>query len=78
MSKVKGRYVGQLEINFEYDEPKNKPLNLDTGQRALIGGDINKILIEELTPIICTDDGISFTLTQMYGDAWRVEDESEI
>lgn len=75
MSKIKGRYVGQLEIDFELDEKYGKAGNLEAVSEKLRNGEINDNLLESIKEMVGCDDEFKVVLTQMYADAWRVEDD---
>lgn len=70
MAKVKGRYVAQVEINFEIDEDEEGLLPFD---------EMHEKLTVRFTPMLKAyiEEGFdgSVEVTQMYADVWRVEDE---
>ncbi len=70
MAKIKGRYVAQVEINFDIDE---------NGEGILPFEEIHENLTMRFTPMLKAYlnkvAGENVEVTQMYADVWRVEDE---
>ena len=69
MAKIKGRYVAQIEINFERNEDEKGLLPFD---------EIHENLTVHFTPMLKAniEEGFDGTVevTQMYADVWRVEE----
>lgn len=69
MAKIKGRYVAQIEINFERNEDEEGLLPFE---------EIHENLTVRFTPMLKADieEGFDGTVevTQMYADVWRVEE----
>ena len=73
MSKIKMRYVAQIEID-DWTEENAKTVPIAEVQKNLTGMDeyIKSILDDNLY----IKNG-SITVTQMYKDVWRVDDDME-
>ena len=69
MAKIKGRYVAQIEINFERNEDEEGLLPFE---------EIHENLTVRFTPMLKAniEEGFDGTVevTQMYADVWRVEE----
>lgn len=69
MTKIKGRYVAQIEINFERNEDEEGLLPFE---------EIHENLTVRFTPMLKAniEEGFDGTVevTQMYADVWRVEE----
>lgn len=69
MAKIKGRYVAQIEINFERNEDEEGLLPFE---------EIHENLTVRFTPMLKADieEGFDGTVevTQMYADVWMVEE----
>lgn len=72
MTKIKGRYVAQVEINFEINEDEKGLLPFD---------EMHENLTVRYTPMLKAHlnevSDVPVEVTQMYADVWRVEDESD-
>lgn len=74
MRQIKGRYVAQIEINFAIDEDTE-------GLFLLPFEEIRKRTTKELTPTLKKlirdeiGEGTEVTITQMFADVWRAEDD---
>ena len=72
MAMVKGRYVAQIEINFAIDESTEGLIPFE---------EIHKRTTEGLTPMLKEliqneiGEEAEITVTQMFADVWRGEDE---
>lgn len=70
MAKIKGRYVAQVEIDFDIDEDEEGLLPFD---------EIHENLTVRFAPMLKAhiEEGFygNVAVTQMYADVWRVEDE---
>ena len=75
MGQIKGRYVAQIEADFEFEESESE-LSL---------GEIHDNVTNKITPelqdhlqndLIDAFGKATVTVTQMYADAWRKDDEN--
>ena len=75
MNIIKGRYVAQLEVDFEFKDGDLRA-DIDKVRSDIINGTVNNIVKEELEEFF-GDEGITLTLTQTYGDAYLVNDDQK-
>ena len=72
MAMIKGLYVAGIKLNFAIDENEKGILHYEK---------IHERVTQELTPMLEslikneTDNAVEVTVTQMFADVWRAEDD---
>lgn len=70
MAMIKGRYVAQIEINFAMDESTEGLLPFEEIYKRTTDG----MLTQTLQKLI-QNERAEVTITQMFADVWRAEDD---
>lgn len=73
MSKIKVRYVAQIEID-DWVEENEKTLPVDEVKKKVM--ELDTEIKRELEDYYITENG-KVAVTQMYSDVWRVDDDME-
>ena len=73
MSKIKMRYVAQIEID-DWVEENEKTLPIDEVKKNVM--ELDTEIKRELENYFISENG-KVTVTQMYKDVWRVDDDME-
>lgn len=73
MSKIKMRYVAQIEMD-DWVEENEKTLSVDEIKKNVM--ELDTEIKRELENFFISENG-KVTVTQMYKDVWRVDDDME-
>lgn len=73
MSKIKMRYVAQIEMD-DWVEENEKTLPVDEVKKNVM--ELDTEIKRELENYFISENG-KVTVTQMYKDVWRVDDDME-
>lgn len=73
MAKIKGRYVAQIELNFEFDESEKGLLPFERIRERVVN-ELTPYLKEIITNEICSPNEGTVNVTQMYADVWKAEE----
>ena len=73
MSKIKVRYVVQIEID-DWVEENEKTLPVDEVKKKVM--ELDTVIKREFENYYITENG-KVTVSQMYSDVWRVDDDME-
>lgn len=75
--KMVGRYVCQVEIDVSVDGNKKGLLPFEKIHERFTGDELTNAIRESISSeFLCRDEG-TVTVTKMYGDLYKVEDEQE-
>ena len=75
--RIVGRYVCQVEINVNMDGNANGILPFDEIHQKFIGDEITDAMKDIISNEFIDGDEGTVTVTKMYGDVYRVEDEQK-
>lgn len=75
--KIVGRYVCQVEINVSIDGNTEGLLPFEKIHEKFTGDELTNAMREIISSEIAIVDECAVTVTKMYGDAYKVEDEQE-
>lgn len=75
--KIVGRYVCQVEINVSVDGNTKGLLPFEKIHERFTGDELTNAMREIISSEFLCGDEVTVTVTKMYGDAYKVEDEQE-
>lgn len=75
--KIVGRYVCQVEIDVSMDGNTNGLLPFEKIHEKFTGDGLTNAMREIISSEFIDGDEGTVTVTKMYGDAYKVEDEQE-
>lgn len=71
MAKIKGRYVGTITMEFEFDKDKIDNPRPFEEMKKMFHNEISKDIEEALRSEICSEQDGKLTVTEIESDIWE-------